>query len=498
MSFWTTSNIKSVTAGAWLQRPAAEPASMGGLSTDTRAIKPGQVFLALRGENFDGHDYLSAAIRSGTSLLVVDNAEKASAQVPITPGGAPVGVLKVPDTRQALLKLGGAYRRTLEGTRVVAVLGANGKTTTTRLIDTLLRTRLRGSASPKSFNNDIGVPLTILGAKPDHQYLVCEVGTNHPGEIAALAPVVQPDIVVITSVGRAHIEHFGTLEAIIREDAAIFPELRAGGLAILPHGDAVLAECAKNLPNIITFGRSDDADLRITHVEHVTDRAASAGADEGAMRVRFTLNDRQTFEAPLIGEHNALNATAAIAVARRFALDDAAIREGLAAFTPADMRLNRREIGGVRFIVDCYNANPESAASAVRTFAAVTPGAARRIIVLGDMLELGDHAPAAHHEIGELIAREGGADVLIAVGPLAAHAGRAVAALAGSRGKPRVALIDALDTASISNTIAVFKPGDAVLLKGSRGAKLERLLAGFEKHAQTSHERATASAASST
>ena len=205
MSFWTPENLRVVLAGQWIRRPdVARTAALSGLSTDSRAIRSDQVFLALRGEKTDGHAYLASAAASGSPLLIVDDeAAVAAASGTI---GADVGVLKVADTGQALLKLAQAYRRTLDSTRVIAVGGSNGKTTTVRLIQSVLSGTLRGTASQKSFNNAVGVPLTILSARKGDQFLICEVGTNAPGEIAPLASVVEPDIAVITSIGREHLD----------------------------------------------------------------------------------------------------------------------------------------------------------------------------------------------------------------------------------------------------------------------------------------------------
>lgn len=466
MSFWQAENLRSIVSGNWLRSPTA--AITAGLCTDTRVIKPGQAFLAIKGDTHDGHDHLAAAADAGASLLIVDDAAKAESAV----HARPTGILRVENTRRALLELGAARRQSLPGAVVIAVLGANGKTTTTRLIDSILRQEWRGAASPKSFNNDIGVPLTILAAPHDARYLVCEVGTNHPGEIARLAPVVAPDIAVITSVGRAHIEHFGTLEAIVREDAAIFACLKPSGSAVIPADEPLLDRLVEGLPTVIRFGTSASANPQVAEVRH----------EPGGAGLTFALADGARFGLPLIGAHNALNAAAAIAVARRLGLDDAVSRAGLASASPADMRLNQRTAAGAKFIVDCYNANPESAASAARAFAEISSGAARRVVVLGDMLELGDHAAAAHREVGELIAHESSAELFITLGPLAEHAARAAQ---GAAATPAVHCFPALDDHCLRAAAALLQPGDTVLLKASRGSRLERLIPAFESSVTT-------------
>ncbi|XOV75303.1 MAG: UDP-N-acetylmuramoyl-tripeptide--D-alanyl-D-alanine ligase [Phycisphaerales bacterium] len=262
-------------------------------------------------------------------------------------------------TRRALGQLALAYRRSLDSVRVIAVTGSNGKTTTVRLIDAVLREVPR-RASIKSYNNDIGVPLTIFSARPGDQYLVCEVGMNAPGEIAPLARIVEPDVAVITSIGRAHIETFDDQLGIVREKASLLSFVRPHGLAVVTADCPDLDPYLKPVPNVVMFGRSDRADLRLTASEHAGDPPS---------RVRFTINERVTHEIPLLGEHNALNAMAAVAVGRRLGLEEEDIGRGLAGAVPAEMRLRHDRVGGLDLFNDAYNSSPESAMAAIRTFA---------------------------------------------------------------------------------------------------------------------------------
>jgi len=480
--FWSAENIRRVTGGSWLRRPDAVGGrgtrEVEGLGTDTRAMCAGRAFLALRGARYDGHDFLEQAAAAGSPLLIVDRADAVGAEL-LRSGNGPA-ILKASDGPAALGALAGAYRRTLTGVRVIAVCGANGKTTTSRLIHAILGTRLRGSASPRSFNNEIGVPLTILGAKASDQYLVCEVGTNAPGETARLGRIVKPDVAVITSVGRAHIEFFDSLDAVVREDAAIFADLAPGGVAIVPADEPRLAELLKPVPHVVGFGTGACADLRLTAVEH-------ARLSDGREGIRFSVNDRSHFEAPLVGEHNAHNALAAIAVARRLGLDDALIARGLLLVAPADMRLNRRRLalpdqrGEVELLVDCYNANPESAAAAVRTFAALSGGAEdgerRRVLILGDMLELGAQARECHVELAGVIERSCRAEMVVTVGPEALHIAESL-----SRVWPEAefVMLSELTPEQARRVAGRLKSGDFVLLKGSRGVRLERIVEAIE------------------
>lgn len=474
MIAWTFSAFHAAAGGAWLIPPRDEHAQgVRGVCTDSRSLAPGQAFFAVRGERFDGHSFLEQAAHAGASVLVVEDApgwsDRAGAGVP--------AVLRVPDVRAALGGLAHAHRRSLVGTRVIAVVGSNGKTTTTRLIHSVLSTRLRGSASPKSFNNDIGVPLTILGAHPGDDYLVCEVGTNAPGETAGLARIVEPDIAVVTSLGRAHMEFFASLADVAREDAAIFARLRPGGLAIVPHGLGEYDEFLGAIASVVRFGPGQGADPRLTRVAH-----APVGPD-GATGLAIEVDGRSAFTLPLVGEHNALNALAAITVARRCGLSDTDIARGLASAAPADMRLMRRMVGGVDVFVDCYNANPESAIAAVRTFAALSHGASRRAVVLGDMLELGVHAPSGHRDVADAVLAGAVPELLITVGTHAQLVADRVSAGAPACRCVRVATLDGGEAASVAGQ---FRPGDAVLLKGSRGMKLERIVEALERRAGAS------------
>lgn len=462
MSFWTPNSIRTACAGRWLARPKniLDDEVVKGVSIDTRSLNAGDAFLALKGDRLDSHDFLTDAVGAGASMLIVSDDAKVPVDLP-----ARVAVVRVADTRAALMKLAAVYRRSFEGVRVVAVTGSNGKTTICRLIDAALSTRFRGVTSEKSFNNDIGVPLTILRVRPGDQYLICEVGANERGEIPALARVVEPDVAVITSIGRAHLEGFGSIENLIREKASLLSYLRPGGLAIGPTGVPVLEDFLRTAPNKITFGKSDEADLRISDVEHVDDVAGRPG-------VRFAVNQRASFEVPLLGEHNAINANAAIAVARRFGLDHETIAAGLRGAAGAEMRLTSCAVGDHRVLNDAYNANPESAAAAIATFLALESDAPRRVVVLGDMLELGEEGPALHAEIGQLLAESADVDFFIAVGSLALHAAER---FERTRDPKELMLIQSLDESAVERIVTSLNPGDAVLLKGSRGVRLERI-----------------------
>lgn len=466
MSFWTLEGIKSACNGAGVARPEGALHVLDGLSIDSRTMRPGQVFVAIKGERVDGHAYVAEAAKAGAGLLIVADA----AVLAKLPKAVPA--LVVAETGQALLKLAAAYRKTLDVTRVIAVGGSNGKTTTVNLIHQVLSRSLRGTASPKSFNNAVGVPLTILNAKRGDQYLVCEVGTNAPGEILPLTRVIEPDIAVITSIGREHLEGLGSLQGVVQEEASLLNGLRPGGVAIVNADAPGLVEAVKprvagEKRQLLTFGFAETADLRITSTEQTA---------EG---LRLCLNGRTWFSLPLLGLHNASNAAAAVAVGRRMGVAQEEIEAALASASGPPMRLERVKARGVLFVNDAYNANPESVLAALRTFGEIFAGVKqhRRVVVLGDMLELGDQAPEMHREVGEALGRCAWADHVVLVGKLSLFtAERAMKSLPAGR----VTLLDDVDGAGATKAAGLLREGDVVLLKGSRRMGLERIIEAYK------------------
>lgn len=465
MSFWEHENIRGAVGGMWTARGGeARSDSTEGVSVDTRTIKPGQVYFAIRGERFDGHRFVGAAGRAGSPIAVIDDPAALPGDVPPT-----MSVLKVADARAALARLATAYRRTLEGTRVVAITGSNGKTTTTRLIHAVLSSRFRGSAPQRSFNNDIGVPLTVLAARRGDQYLICEIGMNRKGEVAALGAIAQPDIAVITSIGRAHLGGLGSVAEIAREKWSLTGTLRQGGLAVVPADAPALAEwlgaAEKGAFSVVTFGRSEHADVRIT---------ASSVKEDGTA---FTLNGKWDYRVPLLGRHNASNAAAAVAVARRFAMEPAEIAGALAVASGASMRLERRTVAGVHLLNDAYNASPESMIAGIATLADLVGVEGRRVVVLGDMLELGEASEDAHREVARAILESGAIDGAVLIGPSMKHA---AGVLRDTWPADRVLWLADADAVHAGLAAEFLRPGDTALLKGSRLMGMERVAQALE------------------
>ena len=457
MTFFYAKNLRRTTKGSWV-RPLIAPLDVDGVGIDSRADLTGKAFIAIHGEHHDGHDYLAEAIHAGAQLLIVDREPSQETLPPDT------AVLRVDDTRTALARLAAAYRRTLINTTVIAITGSAGKTTTKQLIDSVLSTTLRGTAAPKSFNNDIGLPLTILNAHVDDAYLIVEIGANRLGEVNTLSAIARPDIAVITNVGRAHLEGFGTVENVAKEKAALLDHLQPNGLGIINADAPQLRNYRGRAQSIVWFGLAQDADLRLT------DRGA---CDETWW---FEVNEKDRFGLGLPGAHNAVNALAAVAVGRRLGLSDKQIDQGLAQCEPVAMRMTCHKLGGMTIYNDAYNANPDSMIAALDTFAELTIEADRRVVILGDMLELGAQAEALHVEIGRSVIdldRRAPIAHAVLIGSLSCATARV---LTQAWGADRVTHMDELNEQTAAFAARHVQPGDRVLLKGSRSMGLERML----------------------
>jgi len=438
------------------------PTRVRGVATDTRTLERGALFVALRGAQHDGHAFVAEAMRRGAAALLVSR-----------PCATAVPEYVVADTLAAYQALARLQRERCAAS-LVAVTGTNGKTTVKEMIARVLAPHGAVLASEKNFNNHIGVPMTLLRLTPTHDFAVVELGMNHAGEIALLARLAQPAVAVITNVGRGHLEHLHTLPAVVRAKLEVLDGLRPGGTLALPRDSAHFATMAAAArahgARIVTFGACPDADVR-ARIERVT----LSGCTMRLTTCHATAD--LTLRAP--GAHNAINAAAAVAAAMAVAphvrlTDAAAALDGFAAVA---LRCQTEAIGGVTFISDCYNANPDSmqAALALLRDAAVT---GRRLLVLGDMCELGEAAAAAHRELGAAAAAAAPA-LLIAVGPQA----RLTAEAACAAGLAHAAVCACATSAEAAAALAArIAPGDCVLIKGSRAMRLEEVLAAVRQH----------------
>jgi UDP-N-acetylmuramoyl-tripeptide--D-alanyl-D-alanine ligase len=493
--FWHPSALARITGGWWLGEPAGAK-RITGAGIDTRSMQPGEAFVAVVGEKRDGHTFLKEAANKGAALALVEpgRVSPQQAEAPHLP------LLAVRDTLAALHALAGAYRDRLaeRGTTVIAVAGSNGKTTTRDLIHTALSASLSGHQAPKSFNNHLGVPLTLLGAPlpgetegtapPPQRYVLLEIGTNHPGEIAMLRRLARPDVAVLTSLGREHLGHFGSIEDVAAEEASLLTELPAGAAAVVEREAANLLRKLGLLSNglpLITFGGPASRPQAARHaaVENVEwDMCLTSPPTIRGQRQRFTVNDQIAVDLPLLGRHNAVNALAALAVAQWLGLSTEAAAGALGRVEPVEGRMQPVALGPsdqpLTLIHDAYNANPDSMQPALRTLEQLQSGARRTIAILGDMGELGDRAEREHTALGQWLTAEGPSlDRLITVGARA----RSIAdAVAPAWGEARVAAFDVLDDATVAAIARQLEPGDLVLLKASRSMKLERLIPAIE------------------
>jgi len=428
---------------------------ISGVSTDTRTIDPGDLFIALTGENSDGHKFLADALMKGAAGVVVSRKVEAKCLA-----------IRVPDTLLALGDLAAFYRLKFEPT-VVGVTGSVGKTTTKEMIAAVAAAKGPVLKNAGNFNNEIGLPLTLLDLSPRHKTAVVEMAMRGAGQIDYLAKIARPSIGVITNIHMSHIELLGSMDAIADAKGELLDHLPEDGSAILNADDSYFDYLSRRANcRIISFGESPRAAVR----------AHSAGIDAKGCCHFDVVTPSGTFDVhiPVPGEHNIKDALAAIAVGEELGIGHDQIREALASFKPPEKRSNViPSRSGFVVVDDTYNAGPASVKSALKTLSMMEGD--RKIAVLGDMLELGDHAVEAHLEIGRT-ARELGIDMLVAVGELA----RLIARGAIDAGMPISAVVEFEDSAQAAHEVASkVRERDVVLVKGSRAMKMERVVEGL-------------------
>jgi UDP-N-acetylmuramoyl-tripeptide--D-alanyl-D-alanine ligase len=427
--------------------PVNRVSNFTGVSTDSRTIESGDCFFAITGDNFDGHDYVTEAFAKGAACAVVSR--------DIDSGGN--CLLMVSDTVKALGDFAAQYRRRMNF-KVVAITGSVGKTVTRQITYHVLSRHLRTITALKNFNNNIGLPLTLLRADPQDEIVVAELGSNHPGEIAQLTRIAQPDVALVTNVYPAHLAGFGDLDTIVREKLSIYEGLRTGGTFII-NGDCdkLLRTCCDKGIKFISFGKLDPCNIQARNITHI-----GSGC-------RFTIEDREIF-LPLLGVGNVENALAAWAVCSRFGVGIGDFAEAAKTLPAVAMRAELLQIGRLTVLSDCYNANPASMRNALDILAQLgSDKKGRRVFICGDMAELGTQSEKFHTELGALIARAK-VQLLLAVGKFAK-----IAADAARRYADYDLQIECFDDASaVCNSLQKFiKNSDIILVKGSRVAKLE-------------------------
>jgi UDP-N-acetylmuramoyl-tripeptide--D-alanyl-D-alanine ligase len=433
-----TLNLQEV-ARAMRAEGDPKPVEVSGWSVDTRTQNAGDVYFALRGPNYDGHDFIGAAVEKGAAAVVVERRWDGPNE------------LVVGDTQQALAELG-AWARLHWNGEVIGVTGSAGKTTTKDAIAHLLADGMQVGKTVGNFNNHVGVPLSILRLPDSCRAAVLEIGMNHAGEIRELAAIAKPQIGVVTNVGYAHVEFFDSIEGVSAAKRELIEALPRNGVAVLNADDPRVVRFRDAHPGrSVTFGFAEGADVRAESVE-----TTSAGARFRALGVDF--------ETGLTGRHAVSNLLAAIAVAREFGFAPERLREPVRTFAVGKMRGERLEHNGITIWNDCYNSNPEAVESMIGVLIG-TP-AARRIAVLGEMLELGEAADSLHRQVGRYAA-EHGIDLVIGV-----H-GSARSLVDAAGGGARF-FEEAAAAGDFVRSIA--RPGDAILFKGSRGVRMELAL----------------------
>ncbi|GAB4175364.1 MAG: UDP-N-acetylmuramoyl-tripeptide--D-alanyl-D-alanine ligase [Geothermobacteraceae bacterium] len=442
--------IAEITGGRLT--PANADVSVSGVSTDSRTIRAGELFVPLRGPRYDGHDFLLRALQNGAGACLSEEVI----------AGLKVPVIQVSDTLRALGDLAAAHRCGYRGP-LVAVTGSSGKTTTKEMLAAILERTAPGLKSAGNFNNLVGVPLTLFGLRPDtHRWAVLEMGMSARGEIARLAEIAQPTVGLITNIGPAHLETLRGLDGVARAKGELFAALAAGGTAVVNADD----ERVLNLPvangvRRLLYGLSSEAEVRAERIE----------ARGASVRFRLLAGDQAAeVELQVAGRFNASNALAAAAAALALNVPLAEIVAGLNAFSPLQGRMQLiRLASGAQLLKDDYNANPLSMGAALEALDALE-GEGRRIAVLGDMLELGDESSRLHREVGARAARH--CDLLLLLGQMAESMaeGARQAGLASRR--IRIATNHEEAAACLGR---VLREGDRVLVKGSRGMRMERI-----------------------
>jgi len=438
-----------------LKTPLAK-GMISGICLDSRKVRPSDAFVAIRGKQFDGHDFAEAAVKAGARLLIVEKN--------IPPSDAMrkngVCVMKVPHTITALGDLARFYRRSLSSIVVIAVTGSNGKTTVREMIYHVLSKYKKGHRSPSNYNNQIGVPLTIFGLEPDHDFAVVEIATNAPGEVAALSRIAEPDIAVITLVGQSHLEGLNDIEGVSVEKVSIVSGLKEHGVMICGCDHKPTLDRVKALGrHLITFGLDEKCDVYGCNVRR----------ENGCMA--FETSDHIEVVLPVGGVHNVKNALAALAAVRRLGITNRQFAQAIRDFTPMPHRMVYQKVGSITIIDDCYNANPVSMAAALEELAS-HKDAPRRVFVCGDMYELGPSSKMYHGQLGQAI-KDANVDLLLTVGPQAAWtAGAALEA-----GMGWAAVQRSISSRRLARLIkSLIQDGDVILVKGSRAMQLEKVV----------------------
>ncbi len=430
---------------------------IGSIEIDSRLVKNGSLFVAIRGDNFDGHDFVEQAVASGAIALMVDRNIPLSEQIK----AKNVTVMKVDDCVLALGELARFYRsRFVSGTHLIAVTGSNGKTTVREMIYHILSKYQKGSRSVKNYNNFIGLPLSIFNIESDHQFAVIEAGTNAPGEIAHLSRIAQPDVAVITSIGPSHLEGLGDIDGVSVEKASIVAGLKKHGMVICNNEHKPTLNKLKSTGNnVVTFGLDEKCDVSAHSLER------------GERGYNFITNDKVSVNLAVPGLHNVKNALAALAAVRRLGITSQQMAQAIESFHAYEGRMQYKYFETITVIDDTYNANPASMQAALEELQKCRCDN-RRVLVCGDMGELGPASEEYHRQLGRQVAKSN-IDLLLAVGPMAALTAKA--ALDAGMGWSQIQR--AINSKRMARLIKpILLDGDVILVKGSRSMQMENII----------------------
>lgn len=453
-----------IIGGKLLQGSAAKV--FRGVSINSRTIEEGELFVCIQGENFNGHNFLGEAINKGTAGIILSNPGHLSEDM-VSKGNSPF-VIQSQNTLRALQDLA-SYQRTRFPFQVVAVTGTNGKSTTKEMIASIIETKYKTLKTQGNLNNHIGLPLTLLARKPDHEVGVLEMGMSAAGEIERLAEIAKPDIGVITNISAGHLEQLKTVKDVQAAKGELFNSLNKEGTAIVNADDPLVLELAKSLRAVkITYGIEQSADVQASNIQNKGSRGFTFTAKIFNQTIPVNLSQ--------IGYCNIYNALAALAAGHSLGISGKDMSRGLEKFQQIPQRNEQIHCEGVTLINDAYNANPQSMREALKTLSEFnTQG--KRFLIIGDMLELGPLSESAHHELGQEITLSN-VDHLVTVGPLASLV--AESAKKNSRHPLKTGEFNT-HAEAVSYLLRNVKKGDCLLIKGSRGAKMENVIQEYLK-----------------
>ena len=441
----------------------SETAPFRGVSINSRTIKEGELFVCIKGENFDGHDFFEDAIIKGAAGVILSETKNLSKRM----AKRSPFIIQSSNTLRALQDLA-SYQRSLSPFRVVAVTGTNGKSTTKEMIASIIETKYKTLKTQGNLNNHIGLPLTLLAREPEHEVGILEMGMSAAGEIKRLAEIAKPDIGIITNISAGHLDQLKTVKEVQAAKGELFDSLHDKATAIINADDPMVLELSKSLQvKKITFGIKQQADVQASDIQN-----------QGSKGFAFTakvFNQTVPIKLSQIGYCNIYNALAALATGHSLGISGKNMNRGLENYHQIPQRNEQINFQGITIINDAYNANPQSMKEALKTLSEFNTHG-KRFLIIGDMLELGSLAESAHHDLGREIALSN-VDFLVAVGPLASLTAKS----AKERGRLQIGKFNTHSEA-VKYLLRKVQKGDCLLIKGSRGAKMENVLQEFLKH----------------